>query len=124
MDDGSYERLPQDLPVKKASPETDCAQIFRAVGDATRLGVLQVLLERPARVGELQQRMKVEQSLLSHHLKVLKDAGLVLAVRDGKGVRYQIAPEVLGAKQDQCLDLKCCQVVFPPAAKGRTKKSP
>lgn len=105
--------------MKTPSRSGDCADVLRALGDPTRLGVLQALLERPYHVGDLQQKLKVEQSLLSHHLKVLREAGLVLATRDGKAVLYEVAPEIAGAKESQCIDLKCCQVVFRPSQKGR-----
>ena len=95
-----------------------CAEILKAVGDATRLQVLQILLEGPRHVGELQDKVGVEQSLLSHHLKVLRQAGLVVAARDGKAVRYSISPEVKGTGTG--IDLKCCQVSFHPVLlKGR-----
>src|SRR5262249_42216945 len=105
--------------MKKVDPQAGCADILRALGDTTRLGVLQALLEGPLHVNDLMEKLKVEQSLLSHHLKVLREAGLVTATRDGKAVRYQVAPEIAGVRENQCIDLKCCQVVFRPALKGR-----
>lgn len=91
-----------------------CADILRALGDATRLSVLKALLEGPSHVGDLQKRVTVGQSLLSHHLKVLREAGLVLAKRDGKAVLYRVAPGIADQTPGQCLNLKCCQVVFSP----------
>jgi ArsR family transcriptional regulator len=105
--------------MSKDNSQAGCADILRALGDATRLGVLQALLERPLHVNDLMEKLRVEQSLLSHHLKVLREAGLVTSTRDGKAVLYQVAPEIAGAKDNQCIDLKCCQVVFRPALKGR-----
>ena len=105
--------------MKNDDPQEGCADILRALGDATRLGVLQALLEKPLHVNDLMEKLKVEQSLLSHHLKVLRDAGLVQATRDGKAVLYQVAPGIAGAQENQCIDLKCCQVVFRPLMKGR-----
>jgi DNA-binding transcriptional ArsR family regulator len=101
-----------------------CADVLRALGDATRLAVLQALLEGPLHVNDLQKRVTVGQSLLSHHLKVLRDAGLVHAERDGKAVLYRVAPEIAEQTPGQCLDLKCCQVVFSPVAvpKSRAKR--
>lgn len=109
---------------KKAPGSEDCAGILRALGDTTRLSVLQVLLEGPAHVNDLLKRVTVGQSLLSHHLKVLRDAGLVLAKRDGKAVLYRVAPGIADQTPGQCLDLKCCQVVFSPVAlpKSRVKR--
>ncbi len=103
----------------KEDPQEGCADILRALGDATRLGVLQALLDRPLHVNDLMEKLNVEQSLLSHHLKVLREAGLVTATRDGKAVLYQVAPGIAGAKDDQCIDLKCCQVVFRPSMKSK-----
>lgn len=108
---------------KKSIASEGCADVLRALGDATRLAVLQALLEGPAHVNDLLKRVSVGQSLLSHHLKVLRDAGLVLAKRDGKAVLYRVAPGIANQTPGQCLDLKCCQVVFRPvsAPKSRAK---
>jgi ArsR family transcriptional regulator len=108
--------------VKKAAAAEGCADILRALGDTTRLTVLQALLEGPAHVNDLMKRVTVGQSLLSHHLKVLRDAGLVLAKRDGKAVLYRVAPGIADQNHGQCLDLKCCQVVFSPVAMPVRKK--
>lgn len=104
---------------KSAGPE--CADILRALGDKTRLAVLQALLEGPAHVGELMSSLQVEQSLLSHHLKVLRDAGLVSATRQGKAVLYQLAPGIAIAQRKECLDLECCQIVFKPASPKKSR---
>ena len=106
---------------KKTSAVDGCADILRALGDATRLLVLQALLEGPAHVNDLMKRVRVGQSLLSHHLKVLRDAGLVLAKRDGKAVLYRVAPGIADQTPGQCLDLKCCQVVFSPVALPKSR---
>lgn len=105
----------------KAETSADCANILRALGDVTRLSVLQALLEGPLHVHDLMKRVTVGQSLLSHHLKVLRDAGLVLAKRDGKAVLYRVAPGIADSTQNQCLDLKCCQVVFSPVTVGKKR---
>jgi DNA-binding transcriptional ArsR family regulator len=97
---------------KRSVASEGCADILRALGDPTRLSVLQALLEGPAHVNDLLKRVLVGQSLLSHHLKVLRDAGLVLAKRDGKAVLYKVAPGIADQTPGHCLDLKCCQVVF------------
>jgi ArsR family transcriptional regulator len=107
--------------MKKAESSADCADILRALGDVTRLSVLQALLEKPAHVNDLLKRVTVGQSLLSHHLKVLRDAGLVTAKRDGKAVLYSVAPGIAGTSQKQCLDLNCCQLVFSPVSVGKKR---
>jgi len=109
--------------VAKKASSSECADVLRALGDVTRLSVLQALLEKPMHVNDLLKRVTVGQSLLSHHLKVLRDAGLVHAKRDGKAVLYRVAPGIADTTPGQCLDLKCCQVVFSPVAlpKGKSK---
>lgn len=105
----------------KKPTSSDCADVLRALGDPTRLAVLQALLQGPLHVNDLLKRVTVGQSLLSHHLKVLREAGLVLSKRDGKAVLYQVAPGMVEQTPGQCLDLKCCQVVFTPVALGKRK---
>jgi DNA-binding transcriptional ArsR family regulator len=105
----------------KKSPSSDCADVLRALGDPTRLAVLQALLQGPLHVNDLLKRVTVGQSLLSHHLKVLREAGLVRSKRDGKAVLYQVAPGMVEQTPGQCLDLKCCQVVFTPVTLGKRK---
>lgn len=113
----------ENVAKKAASASEGCADVLRALGDATRLSVLQALLGGPLHVNDLLKRVTVSQSLLSHHLKVLRDAGLVHAKRDGKAVLYQVAPGIADQSKGQCLDLTCCQVVFSPVAmpKARAK---
>ena len=67
----------------------------------------------PKRVGELGEQLGVEQSLLSHHLRVLREIGLLEARRDGKSVIYTLAPGVEGMAAARTLNLGCCQLSFP-----------
>jgi DNA-binding transcriptional ArsR family regulator len=54
----------------------------------------------------------LEQSLLSHHLKVLRKEGFVEAMRDGKAVLYSLTPEVQRANAGRAIDLGCCLLCF------------
>jgi ArsR family transcriptional regulator len=69
---------------------------FRALGDETRLRILEQLVAGEATVSELMERLDVGQSLMSHHLRTLRDAGLVVARRSGRFVRYRISDAALG----------------------------
>lgn len=89
-----------------------CAEILRVLADSTRLGVVRLLLEHPQRVGELNAVLRIDQSLLSHHLRVMRDAGLVLADRDGKAVRYRLAPKLAARRSGNGIDLGCCVLTF------------
>lgn len=89
-----------------------CSERLKVIADETRLAVLRSLLEGPKRVAEINQPLGIEQTLLSHHLRVLRESGLVVAVREGKGVRYALAPETAAAAQRGELDLGCCRLRF------------
>lgn len=85
------------------------------MADPIRLGVLEKLLVEDCYVGELQLALDVEQSLLSHHLRILRDEGLVESVREGKKVRYRLSASVGGNGR---LDLGCCELDFDSSRKG------
>lgn len=89
-----------------------CSTILKVLADETRLAVVQLLMTGQRHVGEINSELDIEQSLLSHHLKVLRDAGLVVAERDGKSVLYRLAPEVEAVRKGRGLQLGCCSLVF------------
>jgi ArsR family transcriptional regulator len=68
---------------------------FRALGDETRLRLLELLVTGEKTVGELIQLTELGQSLVSHHLRTLREAGLVTDRRDGRWVYYAIADQAL-----------------------------
>ncbi|MEM7585942.1 MAG: metalloregulator ArsR/SmtB family transcription factor [Acidobacteriota bacterium] len=90
-----------------------CVSKLKALADGTRLAVMESLMEGPKRVGELGDELGVEQSLLSHHLRVLREMGLLEAQRDGKAVVYTLAEGVEGGMAQRSLNLGCCQLSFP-----------
>ncbi len=61
-------------------------RLFRALGDETRLRLLQRLRDGEQCVCDLTENLESRQSLLSFHLRTLKDAGLVTDRRDGRWV--------------------------------------
>ena len=93
------------------APAVDCATRLKVLANETRLAVLRELLDGPMHVGELNAVIEIDQSLLSHHLRVLRDAGLVTAERDGKAVLYRVAPDV-SPSRGPSLDLGCCRLSF------------
>lgn len=96
---------------------SDCADKLKLLADTTRLAVLESLMDKPKRVGELMELLGVEQSLMSHHLALLREAGLVEAARDGKSVLYKLSEGVESATAGKSLDLGCCQLSFPTRKK-------
>jgi ArsR family transcriptional regulator len=89
-----------------------CAAMLKVLADETRLAVVEQLLDGPKHVGEINESLGVEQSLLSHHLKVLREAGMVEARRDGKAVLYRLTPELESARKGRAINLGCCLISF------------
>lgn len=89
-----------------------CANKLKVLADPTRLAVVEALMKGPRHVGELNEALNMDQSLLSHHLKVMRDAGVVTSTRDGKAVLYQLDPSVVTNKKRKSIDLGCCRLDF------------
>jgi DNA-binding transcriptional ArsR family regulator len=73
------------------------AEGWTALGDPTRRAIFERLADRPRAVGELAGELPVSRPAVSQHLKVLKDAGLVLDRPEGTRRIYQLDPEGVGA---------------------------
>ncbi len=107
--------------MKRATPSKtisaqECAVILRAVGDPTRLTILESLLTQEKCVSDLVTELNRPQPYISHHLRILRQAGLIEGQRDGKQVCYRIAPQMqnsLKHRGEQGLDFGCCQLSFP-----------
>jgi ArsR family transcriptional regulator len=69
-------------------------RLFRALGDETRLRLIDRLRQGEQCVCDLTDELETGQSRLSFHLKTLKDAGVVTDRRDGRWVYYALNPDV------------------------------
>ena len=69
-------------------------KILKALSDPTRLRIIILLLEKNLCVCELLFILDMEQSRISHQLRILRDAELVEDIRDGKWIIYRIPREV------------------------------
>jgi DNA-binding transcriptional ArsR family regulator len=74
---------------------------WTALGDPTRRAIFERVADRPSAVGELARELPVSRPAVSQHLKVLKDAGLVVDRPDGTRRIYQVAPDGVGALRAQ-----------------------
>lgn len=101
-----------------ASRDLSCAEKLKVLADRTRLAVMETLMDEPSYVSQLSDLLDVEQSLLSHHLRVLREAGLVVADRDGKNVIYSVAPGTQVPGSRNAINLGCCQLHFEPGLRG------
>jgi DNA-binding transcriptional ArsR family regulator len=68
-----------------------------ALGDPTRRAIFERLGERPHAVGELASELPVSRPAVSQHLKVLKEAGLVVDTAQGTRRLYRLDPDGVGA---------------------------
>ena len=68
------------------------AVFFKAAGDPLRLDILRVLQHNAYGVLELGEIFETKQSGMSHHLKVLANAGLVVSRREGNTIFYRRSP--------------------------------
>lgn len=80
-----------------AGPVDDVAAagLLAAVADANRLAVLRVLSAGTVCVCDLQEQVPIAANLLSYHLKVLREAGLIVGTRRGRWIDYRLAPGAL-----------------------------
>lgn len=70
---------------------------FRALGDETRLRLLEILATGERTVADLMDALGLGQSLVSHHLRALRESGLVTARREGRWAYYAISEPALAA---------------------------
>lgn len=71
------------------------ADLFKLLSVDTRIEIVEVLKKQALSVGEIAEAVRVSQSAASQHLRVLKDAGLVTAERQGYFVYYSLDRKAL-----------------------------
>ncbi len=97
-------------PLAVAAPplqETEAlslAELFRALGDASRVRILTALLDGEHNVGELAIEADISESAVSHHLRGLRLLRLVRADKRGRAVYYALADEHVRDLLQQGLD--------------------
>jgi DNA-binding transcriptional ArsR family regulator len=80
-------------PVIDEHTAAHVAELFRAFSDTSRVRILSALAERELNVGTLAGLVGISESAISHHLRGLRQMGLVKARRSGKEVFYHIEDE-------------------------------
>ncbi len=109
------------------------APLLRALTEPARLAILRVLLiHGPADIATIAEQLPQDRSVISRHLKVLEDAGVVLGVREGRHNRYHLdgagfvaeLERILG--ETRALAAICCPPVAEiiPAARLRRATRP
>lgn len=73
---------------------------FAALGDPTRRKIFELVAEQPSAVVDLANELPVSRPAVSQHLKVLKEAGLVIESAEGTRRIYRLDPRGIGAMRD------------------------
>jgi len=69
--------------------------LFKALNDTTRRSILEMLKEKDMTAGEIADQFNISKPSISHHLDLLKQAELVVAVKDGQFILYSINTTVM-----------------------------
>lgn len=80
------------------------AELFKIMGDPTRLRIIRILLEGDMCVSHLAEAMAMGQSAVSHQLRVLRTANLVTYRKEGKTVYYRLADDHIKTLLDTGLE--------------------
>lgn len=68
----------------------EIVKIFKAFSDERRIEILKLLLQEEKCACKILERFKISQPTLSHHMKILCDAGIVIARKEGKWTHYRL----------------------------------
>jgi DNA-binding transcriptional ArsR family regulator len=94
-----------------------CARMLAALAAPERLEIIRILRAGPRNVTEIAERLKSTVVNTSHHLGVLRHAGLVHNEKQGRFVVYSLAPQFFQpegkAGETEHLDLGCCRIEMP-----------
>ena len=83
------------------------AKIFKALGDETRLEIVRMLAGKERCVCAFLSAFPMTQPAISNHLRVLREAGVVIDTRDGRWIFYRLNPEAFDAIAS------LCKITFP-----------
>ncbi len=80
-------------------------EIFKALAAPQRQQILRLVRDEPRSVGEIAEHCSATQQAVSHHLQVLKDAGLVAVRKDGQRRLYLVDPDGFDSVSDFVAEL-------------------
>ena len=78
--------------------------VLQALGDSHRRTVLEILRDHPATAGELAAALPIARPGVSNHLRVLREAGVVIDRKEGRWVFYRLNPDVFDVVVRFCAD--------------------
>ena len=80
-------------------------KLFKALNDTTRRRILDMLKDSDLTAGEIADAFQISKPSISHHLDLLKQAGLIAATREGQFIRYALDTTVLDEALRWLMDL-------------------
>ena len=80
--------------------------LFKALNDPTRRAILELLKNKDLTAGEIADKFNISWPSISHHLELLKRAGLVVSMKEGQFVYYSINTTVMDEMMKWLLQLK------------------
>lgn len=69
--------------------------LFKALNDPTRRQILELLKEKDMTAGDIADRFNISKPSISHHLDLLRQAGLVISVKEGQFINYSLNTTVM-----------------------------
>jgi ArsR family transcriptional regulator len=69
--------------------------VFKALNDGTRREILELLKDRDMTAGEIADQFNMTKPSISHHLDLLRQAGLVVSIKEGQFIHYSINTTVM-----------------------------
>jgi predicted ArsR family transcriptional regulator len=105
-----------ELVENDAFQSKSCADQLKALSEPIRLRIVDILRHGEMTVGDIAEFLETELVTVSHHLKILKHAGLVDVKRDGRFMVYSLRSDLLqsAGRSKQFLNLGCCRIEVPP----------
>lgn len=79
--------------------------LFKALSDPTRRKIINMLREKDLTAGEIADAFDISKPSISHHLDLLKQAGIVLAEKEGQYIRYSLNATVFEDMLSWVLDI-------------------
>ena len=92
------------MVINMSTKGIDTVEFAKALADETRQKIMALCCCQQLNVTEIVEALDVAQPTVSHHLKILKNAGLVNAERHGKEIRYELNQDRLAACCGQVAD--------------------
>ena len=88
----------------------DCIAALKALGEESRLRILRLLFKKQLSVTEIADQLQISQYNVSKHLRIMREAGLLVIEKEGQKRLYTVAEKlkVQVAANKSTLDLGCC----------------